>query len=329
MARHCPAPQSKPEIRNAARFQLLLHPRQQRDILLHAHAPHKTQHKVPVVSVAIAPRRMKTSPHPRPRCIRWHGRSVCLAPAARTTPDWAQTSTLRHRIEIAAARRSVESSIVARHRARRSGSKRFSSQPIASPHIHAHWCATRRQRHVQIMRQPRTQQCHFAGSGNVNQSGRKLAHHAQHQGKMPQNPRRIEPQVLIQRKRQGPARQTPAGHFPSSKPLPSSAVRAVAGAHAKKRQAAPPRKRLKVARRMRHAIDLVKRIGKIRDACQRDRNDYVRDAEHSLSESEADQTDRVLAQRQPQLARFAPRHAQARRKPDCCPSGAPTSMIEA
>src|SRR5579863_1944812 len=77
----------------------------------------------------------------------------------------------------------------------------------------------------------------------------------------------IEAQVLIQSERKRAPRKLERPHIANF----FQVLITLAGAHAEKRQVAPARKCLKMPAGVRHPIDLVKGIGKVRDAWDRSR----------------------------------------------------------
>ncbi len=117
------------------------------------------------------------------------------------------------------------------------------------------------------MRQSSAQHPHLARPGNVNQVRLEALQHSLNQRNVTQK-RRVEAKVFFECKGEKAARQFQR---------PQIAVfgdrrRAVSGAHAQERQIAPPRKRLKVTTRVRHAVHFVIRVRKINHARGRGRH---------------------------------------------------------
>src|ERR1035438_1436391 len=145
---------------------------------------------------------------------------------------------------------------------------------------------------LEMVRKARAQHANLAWACNVDQIGLKALQNFADERNMAQKGR-IEAQVFFQGKGEKAARQL-QGPYTA---VLENGLRAVSGANAEKRQIAPPGKRLKMAAGMRNPIHLMEGVGEVRHA----RHLYA----HELAV--------VLTQRQPQLVRLAPRHAQPAR----------------
>ena len=102
------------------------------------------------------------------------------------------------------------------------------------------------------MRQPHAQHSNLARPGNVDQVRLEALKHSFNQRNVTKK-RRVETKIFFERKRKKTARQLQRPHVAIFR----HGLRPVAGTHAQERQIAPPRKRLKVTARVRHAIHFV------------------------------------------------------------------------
>jgi hypothetical protein len=119
----------------------------------------------------------------------------------------------------------------------------------------------RRQGKMKMVGQPGAQHANLAGAGDVKQVGLETRENLFDEGNVAQKGG-VEAEILFEGEREKSAGQLEG---PDVAVLGES-LGAITGANAEKRQVATPGKCLEVAASVGHAIDFVKRVGKVGDA---------------------------------------------------------------